>query len=436
MNKEFINKPLLLVIYPYHFHDFEYNRMELYYFERYCDVFVWDISPITTPNFSKKLSTERCKKNNVIVISSLLDFVRRVSELRKRTITTNICIVNEASASNSLFEFICNLIIIAFLRNKNMAILELYNGGLPLGYTDGIASSNDLDHKLGFFAKALRFAKDTSSLSETKKKISEVLFARLSRLLPAATTHRLVAGEDFIMLAQRKDRRKNLIRLVNAHSNDYSKYLLHKMKFPTFVEPHNKIAVLLDGAVPMFGSDSALLGRKVYLTTDVWYPALSRFFDRLEAETGVNIEIAGHYKTILPAIAPCFGNRPVHYDKTMELVRSSEFVITRASTAVSYAVIFRKPVIFIYSNQLKKDRMAMRDIYGMAAMLGNEPVNIDEPNTEIKSLLKVNEERYLNYENVCLTSTKSQRPNFQIILEDIMNITIGSEFYRESLNAE
>ena len=76
----------------------------------------------------------------------------------------------------------------------------------------------------------------------------------------------------------------------------------------------------------------------------------------------------------------------------------------------------------------------MRDICGMAAMLGSEPVNIDEPPIDTGCLLKIDEIRYRNYEKVCLTSTNSQRPNVQIILEDIMNINIGSDFTNTSSN--
>jgi len=429
--KKMINKPtkkpLLVVIYPYKFTDFVYRLMELGYFERYCDVIVWDISPITTPNLSKAVSAESSKNNNVIILSSLRDFFRCLSELKKRSTEANICIVNEVTNS-SFFEFICNWIITAFLRTKNIAVLDLYNGGVPLRFPGRAAGSS-----LGFFARGLRFVKNTSTLSEAKHKISSLLFGWLASFLPSATTHRLIAGEDWLLLAKSIDVERNKIRLVYGHSYDYSNNLLHKLKSSslTSVRSQNSIAVLLDGAGPMFASDSALSGRKVHFTTDVWYPALCRFFDRLEAETGVQTEIAGHYKSVHPPIAPCFGSRPVYYGKTIELVRNCEFVITRTSTAISHAVMFRKPVIFIYSNQLKEDREAMRDIRGMAAMLGNEPVNVDGPPFEISDLLKVNDEQYLNYEKACLTSAGSQRPNVQIILEDILNIDTGAEFYKE-----
>ena len=416
---------LFVVIYPYKFTDFVYDLIELGEFKRYCDVLVWDISMITSPKYSKGVSVKRSKKDGVITFSSLLSFIRNVYELRERSTKLSICILNEVPCS-SLSEVICNLIIGAFLR-KRCVILDLYNGGVPINYYDGTLVLDGINGNSKFYAKFVRFCKNTTTILEAWKKMLGVLFGLLAHIIPSSTTHRLVAGEDWFKLANKSTLKGNRIRFVFAHSNDYSNNLLHKPKSPSLAIPQKRMAVLLDGGGPMYGSDFLHMRRKVYFTTDVWYPSLVRFFDWIEDQTGVQVKIAGHYKSTHVAIAPCFGNRPVHYGKTRELVRNSDFVITRASTAISYAVMFKKPVIFIYSNQLKDDYLAMSTIRGTAAMLGNEPINIDAPPIDIEGLLEIDEKRYRNYKRICLTSTSSPRPNSQIILEDIMNIDTGSD---------
>ena len=192
-----------------------------------------------------------------------------------------------------------------------------------------------------------------------------------------------------------------------------------------------KTAVFLSSANPMFGSDEVIHGGDQHFTSEVWYPALARFFDFLESATGGEVEVAGHYKAAFPAIAPCFGNRSVYYGKTREMVRQSEFVITIASTAISYAVLFKKPVIFIYSNQLKGGYGVMRDINGLAEMLGTKPINIDDFPEDIYPYLKVDEAKYAAYEREVLTSDPLGRPNYQIVLEDIMGIST-----KEALSVE
>ena len=107
-------------------------------------------------------------------------------------------------------------------------------------------------------------------------------------------------------------------------------------------------------------------------------------------------------------------------------MRDCEFVITRMSMAISYAVIFHKPVIFIYSDQIMAERLAMQWMFHMASWLGTTPINIDSPPRNFTSLLQVKESKYKAYETACLTSATTSRPNYQIILEDIMGITTAS----------
>lgn len=423
---------MLLVIYPYKFHDFVYDLLELGFFQPYCDVQVLDVSPVTSPRFAKAISAARSSREGVTAVMSLRQFIRSALHVRKRAMDARVCVINEV-INNSLPAFLCNLVTTLLLRGRNVAVIDLYNGGLPLRYPDERGQSRVAAYELSLWAKVARLAKEASALSEVKKRMTSVLLSRLSRLLPSATTHRLVAGEDWLALAQAKGHARGGIQLVCGHSHDYSDSIRHGRK--SFTRMNCRFAVFLDGAAPMYGSDAAVLGRKVYFTADVWYPALCRFFDRLEAETGVRVEIAGHYKTTYPPVSPIFGNRRVHYGKTAELVRDSEFVITRASTATSYAVAFRKPVIFIYSNQLVADITAMTHGRGMAAMLGKELINIDEAEAKLDRHLTVDEEKYLQYERACLTSDTSRRPNFEIMLNDIMNIETESDVVSDRVKA-
>lgn len=414
---------VFVVIYPYKFHDFLHKLLELEQFKPYCEVIVLDISAVTTPSFAKSVTAERSERAEVLAVRTMGEFVRHIFSLRRRSRYENVCILNEIPNSTWL-QTICNLIIFLTFRLSKAAILDLYNGGQPLRYRDqGFRRGGD-EAGLGTASKILRFLREVSGPAEAMKKIETALFTRASRFLPNATTHRLVAGDDWVALALSKRHRRRNIVLVRGHSHDYSNHLLEAEVSPSKLEPDlGKVAVLLDGTVPKFNGDSSLLRRKVYLTTGVWYPALCKWFDAIEKEQRVQVHVAGHYKTSHPNIAPVFGNRSVHYGKTLQLVRNCEFVITIASTAISHAVIHRKPIVFIYSDQLRNDHVSMRMIRGFATMIGNEPVNIDTIDINFPLALEVNAVKYEEYERACLTSSQgSSRPNFQIILEDILNI--------------
>ena len=55
--------------------------------------------------------------------------------------------------------------------------------------------------------------------------------------------------------------------------------------------------------------------------------------------------------------------------------------------------------------------------------LGTKPININDLPKDIERYLKVDEAKYAAYERDVLTSDPLGRPNYQIILEDIMGIS-------------
>ena len=412
-----------ILIYPYKFSEFLWKLFELDEFKRFVEVQVWDISAITTPKFSEGIVTPRCSRSEVVFCTSIFGYLRLLSNLRRQTSHSNICVLNTITSA-SIIEFLCNLLLTIFLKSKNIKVFDLYTGGIPIVYPKTHEDGHASKKVSGIFAKFARFVSRVDTLAEAVITLRSFFLMKLSKKFPAVLTHRLVAGEQWVSLAMREHR--NGLRLINAHSHDYSVHLLAKKHSILPESNGNKTAVFLSSPNPMFGGDEVLHGRDDHFTSEVWYPALTRFFDFLEPATGVKVEVAGHYKAAFPAIAPCFGNRSVYYGKTREMVRQSKFVITIASTAISYAVLFKKPVIFIYSNQLKGHSEPMDDVYGMAEMLGTVPINIDDLPEDISPYLMVNEAKYAAYEREVLTSEPLGRPNFQIVLEDIMGVSTKS----------
>jgi hypothetical protein len=411
---------LFVVIYPYKFTEFLYELTELEFFKGHVDVLVLDVAEITNPNFSKRISAERSVRDEIVKVTSWRCLIRHLLELRRRSQATNICVQNVVPYVTPK-EFLCNLAISILLR-KRVTMFDLYISGTPVYAMGEAAEKSPPGRSRALIDAACRFAWHSTTPIEAIKKISAVMLRALARLTPLAITHRLVAGKDWMALAQAHGLGAGRVKIVHGHSHDYSNNLIRERSGHNLARPAIRTAVLLDAAGPMFGDDYVYMGRKVYLTSDIWYPALTKFFDQLEELTGVRIVIAGHYKSAHPSIAPHFGNREVHYGKTRELIYNCDFVLTRQSAATAYAVIFRKPVVFIYSDQIRDDLRAMRGIGKLAALLGNDPVNIDRPIEYLSQLLQINESKYASFERAYLTSAGSRRPNSQIILEDIMGI--------------
>jgi hypothetical protein len=415
----------LIIIYPYKVTLFLWRLLELDDILKYADVEIWDISSITTPNFSKSIATESLRMGKVQVIDSVYGFMSNLGRIRlkaKRGIL--VCVVNEIP-KNSFITLFLGFILYLYLKSAAIKVIELFNGGVPISYPEQPVARNreGLIYRIQF--QLVRLIK-SSNLREVGIKILAHFSLILSKALPDATTHRFVAGSSWHELAV-KHTLKN-VQIIFGHSHDYGHYLKSLTIEDTVTPAKNYYsAVLLDSPGPAFNGDSSLSKRRVFFTSEVWYPALCIFFDYVEAVTRTTVEIAGHYKSQHISPAPCFGNRKVEYGFTRQMVRESQFVITICSTAVSYAVLYRKPILFIYSNQLSYDGEVMDSINTMSKMLGTAPINIDNFPANFDDYLYVDEAKYKKYEQMVLTSEPLGRPNYQIILEDLMNIPVDKK---------
>ena len=422
MNKHSASKPILLVLYPYPVSEFLYRLMELDYFLPYCDVIVWDVSMLTNPTFASALTYARASGNNIVSISTWTQFFGIVADMKQLSLTHALTI-RTFPATNAA-EFLVATHLYFSFRKSQVKQFDVINDGLPVLTAASADYSPHKAQSTALIARFRAFTQHLSSLQEINIRLANTIFRTLARIYSGALTHRLVAGQHYLPEALRG--KKQVTTLLFGHSDDYSNYLRTPLDTTAEITHSQKFAVLLDSSGPAFTDDSLQVGRAPSCTAAVWYPALAKFFDHLESNTGVSVEIAGHYKSTHPPIAACFGNRAVHYGRTLEQVRDCEFVITRDSMAVSYAVVFRKPVIFIYSDEIAAERFSMQWPLHMASWLGTIPINIDNPPTNFTSLLQVNETKYKAYETACLTSATTSRPNYQIILEDIMGITTAS----------
>ena len=74
-----------------------------------------------------------------------------------------------------------------------------------------------------------------------------------------------------------------------------------------------------------------------------------------------------------PYLEKC--NFKVRYYKTPELIQMSKFVIMHFSTAVSYCVLFKKPVLFVTNNEINEKRSG-HQIRTLGKVLGSKTINL------------------------------------------------------------
>ncbi len=163
-----------------------------------------------------------------------------------------------------------------------------------------------------------------------------------------------------------------------GHTYDYDLYLKNKNENFQDHDGEDK-AVFLDAPTPRFAHNSLVPRIKNYLTEERYYPSLCAFFDRLEKELKVKVEIASHPASEHGENPNYFGNRRVLRGKTCEQIMQSKIVINRDSTSMNFAVLAKKPVVFITSAEAEEhpENYLSSSIHAMASWLGKEPLNID-----------------------------------------------------------
>jgi hypothetical protein len=173
-----------------------------------------------------------------------------------------------------------------------------------------------------------------------------VLLSILSRALrgrlPMTPPYDLVftAGE-----AARRHHLNDAVAIAQIHHFDLD--AAHKgVAVPASIP--ERYIVFIDDYLPFHPDFSALGSRTI--EPQAYYKALNEFFGKVETESGLPVVIAAHPKGVYETNR--FGGRALQSGATNSLVEHATLVLAHASTAISFAVIFRKPVWLLYTSEI------------------------------------------------------------------------------------
>ena len=195
-------------------------------------------------------------------------------------------------------------------------------------------------------------------------------------------------------------------RVVPINYFDYDLYVKAKANGARR-RVEGRYIVFLDSNLP-FHSDLAFCGYP-QIDPAPYYRSLNRFFDLLEQTYGFPVVIAAHPRADYDANR--FAGRPTHRLITAELVRDAEFVLSHTSTAMCYAVLNAKPLMFIYTDDFAAayKPTLLRELRCFANYLGAPIYNIDAvSDAQGVAVRPVNPGRYERYKYDFLTSPESE----------------------------
>ena len=129
-------------------------------------------------------------------------------------------------------------------------------------------------------------------------------------------------------------------RILDAHSFDYDSHLRAVSNREEVLPPAE--VVFLDDGGP-FHRDCFLHNTTFPCSAEEYYFNLNSFFQLVEKKFGYSVVVASHPRMDYEEKGNPFGGRRIVQGETQKWVRSSNFVISFCSTAVSFAVIYKKP---------------------------------------------------------------------------------------------
>lgn len=357
----------------------EYDRLGINLLkENGFEVEVWDCGPFLKPKYYQKIPD--LNPDNLPDYSSFFtrDQMQKViSQLKDDCFV--VCLIP--------YCFYAYVIYRAISKNRLKYCVSVVNP-LPLSAKRGKLTL--------LFNKLKRF---------TFPKLGELLFMRTPfhylGIQPATMV--LTSGEKSISNYRYPINEKT--EILWLHAWDYDVYLKDKTR-PVQIDKN--LGVFLDDYFP-FHRDFSYLGIYTPVTPKVYYQLLCNFFDFMENTYNVKIIIAAHPSSNYENHPNYFKGRAVIKGKTAELVRQSGFTMLHSSTSINFAVLFRKPIIFITTNELQRS-WYKQIILSMATLFKKEVINLDTKPFAIDFAkeLTIDEQAYTNYQNTYIKKNGSE----------------------------
>ncbi len=392
------NKVIFISIWP--ITNYSLKRIDIKSYKKNFDIELHDLGLFINAKFSNLYKKEEIKFYKVYKFKSYGEWFKRILILKKKYKKQKILILSEISI-NGIKSFICELTLKLF----NSLVIKMEQPGNPIvEKRENETNSNSKELRKDIFKKKINFHKKLFFFFQT---FSVSLFLG-KKMYILTVPNRVNSCRKLYPFS----------KIINGSTYDYSNYLISRNKSSKKLI-NKRYALYIDGARPHIIGDEFIIKQKVTLTPENWYPRLNHFFDLLESKLKLKVIIAGHPKTENTGLEDRFDGRKVIFNQTKELIKDCEFIATRISTAISYAVIYNKKIFFIQTKELFKDKYFNFVQESYLNTFNQKALFIDGDSEEIIQKIKshkINKSLYKEFINKNLTGIHSST-NYQIINE-------------------
>lgn len=203
---------------------------------------------------------------------------------------------------------------------------------------------------------------------------------------------------------------------INAHSFDYDIYLNIKNGQST---QSNVVFIDQDYCKhPDFLYENV----DYPVTAAKYLPAIAGVLQKIATTFNIDICIAAHPRSQYSSQEIKYLKKlPIRLGETAELIRDSAVVVCHDSTAIQLAVLFKKPIVIITTDEINASIWGA-SIKGMAVALGKSIINIDRELDDInwQAELSIDYKKYKYYkEQYIKYNVYSDKKLWDIILDSL-----------------
>jgi len=369
-----MKKMNLAFLYENYFRERDFKRFGVDILSKNFNVYLFEFySQIseTKSSFAKEIKKKSSKNYNVFLIQNYDQFFKLINA---HSIKFYIDIMN-----NSFLSFR----IRRLLMKKNTIRIKINLSTIPW-----------IPYKLNLFKKIILLKKSGGFFSKFSKALLNKIYSKLE------------PDVDIFLCSGSKSKPNQNHRGIEiwTHSFDFQNYLELEEK-ENDLNVIGSYALFIDQFAPSH-PDYLFHNNKPLVTAQNYYRSMNSFFDIFEKKTGLKIIVAGHPKREKNNKNNWNGREQI-IGKTAELIKHSTVVLSHYSTALNYAVIYRKPILLItteeYYNSYRKYQFLAFSI-----ALNIDIINIDKFDKQIitneifninESILEDYEEKYIRSKN-------------------------------------
>jgi hypothetical protein len=213
---------------------------------------------------------------------------------------------------------------------------------------------------------------------------------------------------------------KKKTSIIKAHNFDYD-FFIKKKKIKS-KKKGNYLLFLDENLSYWIGFN--FFKWKPPVTAENYYPAIDNALHEIAKSSKLNIKIAAHPSSNYETKKIKYKNTIIK-NKTFRLVKDAYAVVAHSSTSLQYAIIMKKPIIFITTDEIQntpKNKYFREAIPQFARELGKTVFNVDQLSREHnwKNYLNVDDKKYEKYiENFIKTKGSQEKLLWNIVIEHI-----------------